>query len=91
MNIALKQFSNAFVIYVVLHKKKGFDKMEKKYNIEFTEEEVILANNIFKIMSNNINKKFAKIKNKNINNKVNKELNLVYSIVNKFYNAINKK
>lgn len=62
----------------------------KKYYIEFTQDEIDFANIMFKNSSKNLNKKLSKFNiNKNEKEKVSKELNIFYSIVNKFY-SVNK-
>lgn len=57
----------------------------KPYIIEFTKDEIDFINNMFKHASNNLNKKLSKIKDSE-KRKV-KEVDLFYSIVNKFYNV----
>lgn len=59
--------------------------MEKTYNIEFSESEIDVANNIFKIMSKSINKQLGKAQD--VKTKKSKELDCFFSVINKFYNV----
>lgn len=59
--------------------------MKNKYVIEFTEDEIDFTNKVFKTSLKNINKIKMKACNRNVQS--NKDLDLFYSVINKFYNA----
>ena len=55
----------------------------KTYNITFTEDEIDLLNNIFKVSIKKFNKNIAK----NHMNPKNKQVDLFFNAINKIYNA----